>query len=265
MNCCLSYILLLFLSCNLFAQSPHGKLLKNDCADCHSSERWIPLRLEMKFDHQSTEFSLIGQHTTVPCQSCHKSLVFSNVDQNCNACHFDVHNSTISFVCEKCHTPETWLVSDVRALHQNSRFPLVGMHSVLPCEECHKNFDKYQFDIIGVKCFDCHASQYYAASNPNHTASGFNTQCETCHNLANDWSFYHDGLFPINSGSHNGKWKVCGDCHTSEPNYLIFSCLNCHEHSQSRMDSKHNGKVSGYVYESHACYSCHPQGSKGGD
>ncbi|MCK9425191.1 MAG: cytochrome c3 family protein [Ignavibacteriaceae bacterium] len=263
MNCKLSFMLILFLSNTFFAQSPHGKLLKNDCVDCHSAERWRPLQSEMKFDHQSTDFNLIGQHKTVPCKSCHQTLVFSKTDQNCNACHFDAHNLTTSFVCEKCHTPETWLVTNVRALHQNSRFPLVGMHSVLPCEDCHKNFAKYQFDIIGVKCFDCHASQYYAASN--HAVNGFNTQCETCHNLANDWSFYHDGLFPINSGSHNGTWKVCGDCHTSETNYLVFSCLNCHEHSQSKMDSEHKGEVSGYVYESRACYSCHPQGSGEGD
>jgi len=263
MKCSLSFILLLFLSSPLFAQSPHGSLLKIDCGDCHSSKGWSPLKSDLKFDHQSTNFNLIGQHQTVPCKSCHQTLVFNKADQECSACHFDVHNSTTSFVCEKCHTPESWLVTDVRALHQNSRFPLVGMHSVVPCEDCHKNYARYQFDIIGVQCFDCHASQYY--STKDHIARGFNTHCETCHVLGNDWSFYHDGMFPIYSGSHQGTWNACSDCHTSATSYLVFTCIDCHEHSKSKMDSKHDGEVSGYVYESHACYSCHPQGSEEGD
>jgi len=257
----ISFIFLLVLAGNLQAQSPHGQQLKIDCGDCHSSKGWSPLNSELKFDHQSTSFELIGQHQTVSCKSCHQTLEFNKAETNCNGCHFDVHNSTTSFVCEKCHTPESWVVTDVRALHQNGRFPLVGMHSVVPCEDCHKNYDKYQFDILGVRCFDCHANKYYAAANPNHVSSGFNTQCETCHNLANDWSFYHDGIFPIYSGSHNGGWNKCSDCHTAEPNYLIFTCVDCHAHEKSKMDSKHQGEVGGYVYESHACYSCHPTGS----
>jgi hypothetical protein len=70
----------------------------------------------------------------------------------------------------------------------------------------------------------------------------------------------HDQVFPINSGAHAGRWTSCADCHTVPDDFSSFSCLTCHEHSQARMDDKHLGEVSGYVYESSACLSCHPRG-----
>ncbi len=47
---------------------------------------------------------------------------------------------------------------------------------------------------------------------------------------------------------------------TSSPtNYAVFECILCHEHNQSEMDDEHRD-VSGYRYESVACYQCHPDG-----
>jgi hypothetical protein len=43
----------------------------------------------------------------------------------------------------------------------------------------------------------------------------------------------------------------------------VFSCITCHAHNQSDMDNKHSG-VSGYSYNSAACYQCHPTGGGGG-
>jgi hypothetical protein len=37
----------------------------------------------------------------------------------------------------------------------------------------------------------------------------------------------------------------------------VFTCLTCH--SKSQADSNHRGRA-GYVYDSNACYSCHPRG-----
>jgi hypothetical protein len=57
---------------------------------------------------------------------------------------------------------------------------------------------------------------------------------------------------------------VCADCHTVPTNYSAFSCINCHAHSpQSIVDAQHT-EVSGYSYNSAACYRCHPQGRSGG-
>ncbi|RMF57129.1 MAG: hypothetical protein D6748_11805, partial [Calditrichaeota bacterium] len=90
-------------------------------------------------------------------------------------------------------------------------------------------------------------------------------RCEDCHNMT-AWrpaNFSgHDNYFPIYSGAHGGKWDTCMDCHTSPGSFQVFSCFEgCHEHNKNRMDDKHR-EVSGYVYESNACYSCHPSGGE---
>ncbi|MEZ5289426.1 MAG: hypothetical protein R2712_32415, partial [Vicinamibacterales bacterium] len=68
----------------------------------------------------------------------------------------------------------------------------------------------------------------------------------------NQGTFNH--RFPITSGPHR---QSCSTCHQTSTQ--SFTCLVCHEHSQSRMDSEHRGR-SGYRYDSLACYSCHPNG-----
>jgi hypothetical protein len=111
-------------------------------------------------------------------------------------------------------------------------------------------------------CFACHETDYNETNDPNHAIANFPTDCESCHSV-NGWEpadWDHDGqYFPIYSGSHNGKWDECGECHTIPTDYTFFDCTNCHEHNQAETDSKHN-EVNDYVYASAACYSCHPRG-----
>jgi hypothetical protein len=58
------------------------------------------------------------------------------------------------------------------------------------------------------------------------------------------------------------KWSSCSDCHVTAGSFRVFECILCHEHSnRSEVDSKHRG-VSGYAYQSAACYRCHPRGTK---
>ena len=49
------------------------------------------------------------------------------------------------------------------------------------------------------------------------------------------------------------------ECHLRPDNFAFFSCIDCHEHRKSEMDNKHD-EVPGYVWESEACLSCHPDG-----
>ena len=111
----------------------------------------------------------------------------------------------------------------------------------------------------------CHLADYQATSNPNHLSSGFGTDCQSCHGT-NGWlgaSFNHDALyFPIYSGPHQGVWRGdCTTCHVQPANYNLFECILCHDHAQSRMDPRHTN-VSGYSFNSQACYSCHPRGRR---
>ena len=117
-----------------------------------------------------------------------------------------------------------------------------------------------------MDCYSCHSANYNGTSNPNHKTAGFPTQCLSCHTTS-AWrpaSFDHDGpYFPIYSGTHRGKWSSCADCHVNPANYAVFECILCHEHSnRTEVDGHHRG-VTGYAYQSAACYRCHSRGSAG--
>ncbi|MDO9173009.1 MAG: hypothetical protein Q7W29_14380, partial [bacterium] len=71
----------------------------------------------------------------------------------------------------------------------------------------------------------------------------------------------HDTLFPIYSGRHDNEWNACVDCHVTPTNYAVFECIFCHEHNRTETDQQHQGE-SGYVYQSAACFQCHPRGSE---
>jgi hypothetical protein len=105
-------------------------------------------------------------------------------------------------------------------------------------------------------CIACHQDEY----DRQHAASGYPTSCVDCHDNTT-WfgaTFQH-AAFPIYSGRHGSQWGSCETCHTDRSNFSVFTCFNCHQHSQTRMDQRHSGR-NGYIYESNACYSCHPDG-----
>ena len=114
-------------------------------------------------------------------------------------------------------------------------------------------------------CVDCHIDDYNATTNPNHSAAGFPTTCDTCHGQADpNWfqgTFNHT-YFPITSGRHAGA--DCADCHRNPSNFAVFSCLDAGCHPRSTIDQEHDEEP-GYVYDSAACYSCHPNGRPPGD
>ena len=53
--CCSSWVII-----QTYAQSPHGESLKIDCAACHVSSGWLPVREQLNFDHNTTTFPLDG-------------------------------------------------------------------------------------------------------------------------------------------------------------------------------------------------------------
>jgi len=67
----------------------------------------------------------------------------------------------------------------------------------------------------------------------------------------------HEAFFPIVSGAHGGA--DCNACHGAYDTFTRFSCITCHEHSQTLIDPAHAG-VAGYSYSEQSCYDCHPTG-----
>jgi hypothetical protein len=259
--------LVLLTSLHFMERAPHGKDFKLNCDDCHGTENWKVNPDSIRFDHDSTAMPLLGQHREITCRDCHASLIFDEAKTDCITCHVDLHEQTTGPDCARCHNSESWIINNIRQVHEQTRFPLVGAHVAAPCEECHPSSSLLRFEPMGIECFDCHKEEYFATTRPNHPESGYSTNCSECH-FINSYSWQefssHDAMFfPIYSGQHNGEWNDCSDCHTNAANYGEFSCVTCHEHNRGDMDEEHNG-VSGYSYNSFACYSCHPRGDKEG-
>ena len=230
---------------------------QTDCRLCHNMLTWEGAR----FDHLT--FPLNGMHPAAACSDCHQNNQYWGISTECVSCHLVEYNNTVNpnhiqagypTDCEICHgnSAVTWYGARV----DHERFwVLKGAHIGLDCNRCH--FRGYR---ISSDCITCHVDDYNNTREPNHVEAGFHTDCEYCHLVeSTTWTqviFAHQ--FPIFSGNH--QHLSCTDCHRTA-NFFEFSCIDCHEHSQIEMDNKHKD-VGGYVYNSQACYSCHPTGTK---
>lgn len=250
----------------------HSGELGPDCDQCHTTRNFIDRADEVR-RHRMTSFPLRGAHLALDCDACHRigdstgRLVFVNTPAECISCHLmDSQNANnpdhralgFSTDCTLCHSEAAWAGSAFR--HDETGFPLTGGHAGLACEACHPGG---RFVGTQSDCFSCHQKDYEQAANPNHLQLGFSTDCTTCHTTTT-WTgatFDHDSsFFPIYSGKHKGKWADCSVCHMNSATFTEFSCVACHKHSdKTKVDAQH-ANVAGYVYDSQACFSCHPLG-----
>ncbi|MGE0455545.1 MAG: cytochrome c3 family protein [Vicinamibacteria bacterium] len=245
------------------ATNPSHATFPTSCEGCHSTSAWRPAAL----DHDRTRFPLTGAHERVDCARCHQGGRYQGTPTDCVSCHranydraANPSHSGFPTTCAGCHSTSGWRPASFD--HDKTRFPLSGGHRGVDCARCHPG-GRYQG--TSTDCVSCHRADYDRTSNPNHASSGFPTSCTSCHSTSG-WrpaSFNHDGpYFPIYSGKHRGAWSTCADCHVSSGNYRQFECILCHKHSnRAEVDSKHK-KVSGYAYNSAACYRCHPRGTE---
>ena len=67
-------------------RSPHGSLVI-PCENCHTAKGWRPVRANLEFDHNKTNYPLRGMHEKVQCTQCHVKPVFADVGKNCADCH----------------------------------------------------------------------------------------------------------------------------------------------------------------------------------
>ncbi|MGQ8335028.1 hypothetical protein ACUNWD_00640 [Sunxiuqinia sp. A32] len=251
-------------SCHL---DMHQNSVGTDCERCHTPNSWIvknPIQM-----HRQTRFPLIGAHATADCFSCHEdasSLQFEPLSVECVDCHQADYLATTSpnhqesgysTDCLECHGVRS--VGWSSANFEHDFFPLTGGHSI-SCTQCHTSGT---FGKIASDCISCHQSDYNSTTSPNHQQQNFSNDCAECHKLNPGWkpaTFDHDNqYFPIYSGRHRNEWNDCADCHTNAGNYSVFSCITCHEHSQSNTDGRHN-EVRNYVYNGVSCFECHPSG-----
>lgn len=249
----------------------HQQTVGNDCSRCHTAENWLVDNVPQI--HEQNGFPLEGSHAMTSCIECHTSsntMAWNRVGNECVDCHREEYFATtnpshvangFSLDCIECHEPisQNW-----EGGNSHFFFPLVQGHDALDCSECHQPNQPYTG--LDPNCVSCHLDDYNSALEPNHALSGLSRDCAQCHDLTRGWPanlFDHDGeYFPIYSGTHQGEWNSCVECHTNTSNYSLFSCIDCHEHNDPNDLADEHDDVGGYQYVSTACLDCHPNGSE---
>jgi len=150
----------------------HSGRLGTDCARCHGTETW---RKDVAFDHDLTNFTLVGLHVAVPCHQCHTTPSYKGAPKGCNDCHQrdDRHKGSLGKECETCHSPNGWGIWEFD--HAKTGFPLLGAHVRATCEGCHKQPP----DVVKLAgdCASCHTQDDVHLGQ-------FGRQCQRCHNAS---------------------------------------------------------------------------------
>lgn len=189
------------------------------CNDCHTTVGWA----KPQFNHaKETGFALTGAHQKLACTSCHAGQLNQALPRDCAGCHAgtDPHKTPEMQYCATCHVTDNWRTIS-RFDHDFTRFPLVGLHMIAPCESCHIGGD---FSGTAMACVACHEQD-------DHHGKALGTQCESCHspNGWNLWVFDHEKHTGYKlEGSHAGL--ACEACHApgTDPAKTATLCGTCH-------------------------------------
>lgn len=218
-------------------QDVHQGRYGGKCESCHASTKWK----EIHFDHDKTKFPLRGGHAKAKCDKCHSGNLYADkLETACVTCHKkdDPHEGRLGRQCENCHKDTGWR-SKTAFDHDLTRFPLIGLHAAVPCEECHvsSNYKGTQRD-----CHACHKDDHHKGT--------LGAGCASCHN-PNGWAFWrfdHDRStkYPL-TGAHKGL--ECAACHKQQNVKKAVAPTNCN--GCHAADDAHQGAFG------KACESCH--------
>ena len=227
----------------------HGRLSDTVCATCHTDHKGRNANVVQldthKFDHDKTDYKLLGKHEKTDCEKCHLTgKKYREAAAECNACHKkdDVHKGSLGAKCADCHSEKSW--KEARFDHDTTKFSLKGKHTEAKCADCHKD---NQYKDTPKNCYACHRK---ADDTKGHKGS-FGEKCDTCHS-SKEWkpsTFNHDTdtKYVLRLKHRN---VACKDCHTG-PLYkekLEQECYACH-----KKDDKHKDTLG------HECGSCHTE------
>ena len=219
-------------------QDKHAGRYGQKCETCHNATKWTTIA----FNHdKATKFPLRGKHATTKCDTCHVGDLYRDkLATACASCHKkdDPHKGQLGAACEKCHKETGWRQKVVFD-HDVTRFPLVGLHAAVACEECHKT---QRFKDAPQTCDKCHKD--------THHEGRLGASCATCHNPNGwaRWRFNHTTQthFPL-TGAHQGL--DCHACHAAKGVVKIVlptTCYGCHS-----ADDVHGGGFG------QSCEQCH--------
>jgi hypothetical protein len=201
-------------------QDKHAGRYGTKCETCHAPQKWSVVQ----FNHDKfTKFPLRGRHATTKCDTCHVGDLYRDkLSMACVACHKkdDPHQGQLGARCEQCHKDTGWR-QKVTFDHDITRFPLIGRHAAVPCEECHRT---PRYKETPQVCAACHKDIHHEGR----LGSG----CAVCHN-PNGWA----------------RWRFD---HTKQTRFALTGAhteLDCH--------ACHKLKVVTKIALPTACYGCH--------
>ena len=251
-----------FANCTPCHKDVHNNKFGQNCKQCHTEESFAFNKSRKVFNHDKTNFKLIGKHLLVDCKKCHtgKSMTTPVKHNYCTDCHADYHKGDfehkgISPDCNECHTNDGFSPSNFTIeKHNATKFKLEGAHLATSCTACHKKQKNWSFKKIGRKCVDCHTNEH-----KGFIAEKFfpNEDCTICHNVT-EWSkvtFDHNKTNYKLEGSHTKA--NCAACHYKKDDKgteiqlfanLSHDCSTCHKDA-------HNGEFA--VNGKTDCYRCH--------
>jgi hypothetical protein len=210
-------------------RNPHGPL-NIPCENCHTSAGWRPIRAVPEFDHNKTSYPLRGMHEKVQCTQCHVKPVFKNVGKNCADCHADIHRRQMGPDCAQCHTVQGWNIAVQQVRDHQNRFPLLGAHATVQCDECHKQAATGMFLGLNTACDSCHLKDWQNTTNPVHASAGpafASGNCQGCHKF-DSWlgaTFDHSVTgFALTNGHAN---VPCASCHVNNNYNLQIAPTDC--------------------------------------
>ena len=226
------------ISCHL-SDDKHNDLFGSKCDDCHRTKSWDSIKFNHKRD---TKYALKGKHKKINCISCHlKKVDDDKLSKKCKSCHAfdDVHKNKGKTDCKQCHSTGNWY-DNIKFDHDLTNFPLLGLHAVTACNDCHID---HQYQKTQSSCISCHIK------NDTHKKK-LGLECQLCHS-PNDWKvwqFNHDNQTnfkidgahkkmhchrchqqPASDGIETGQ--TCGSCHADDDvhlNQFGQRCEQCH-------------------------------------
>lgn len=222
-------------------QDAHAGRYGTKCETCHDQKKWKPAH----FDHdKATKYPLRGGHAKVKCDACHAGDLYRDkLATSCVSCHQkdDRHQGKLGNRCEQCHAETGWRKTSFD--HDITRFPLIGRHAIVPCEECHRSL---LFKGTQLNCESCHRDRHHERRlGPN---------CALCHNPNSwaRWRYDHDvqTRYPLTGAHRNLDCQACHVTKNVAKPTLPMDCVSCH-----RKDDAHHGSFG------LACERCHTTAS----
>lgn len=219
-----------------------GKFGKK-CETCHTPEDW---EISLFNHNRDTKFRLRGKHRELKCTACHKGNLYKEkLATTCFGCHKkdDVHKGQQGERCGKCHNEKSWK-DKVFFDHGLTRFPLLGKHAKLRCQDCHK---EPTYKDASIECVSCHKKDDVHKRR-------LGVICEQCHNARDwrRWDFDHNQRTRFRlDGAHEGL--DCHACHKTPVKnklQLATGCVSCHH-----ADDVHRGAFGRF------CEQCHTTSS----